>query len=145
MAIPKGHKTPQGIQTAQEFIAAYNTWNIDRILAVRALNCTQDVHPSSLGRPVRNNDQYRDYLKTMQSVISSFHLEPLEILEDIHRGKVVIHAKSSAVTRIGHFENEYVLILTLSEDRAKIVHVKDFLDSAFSKDFMGRLAEYQAR
>jgi hypothetical protein len=64
------------------------------------------------------------------------------MIEADRSNKVVLHAKSSAETSIGPFGNEYMIVLTMSTDQEKIVHIKDFLDSAFNRDFIRRLESH---
>jgi ketosteroid isomerase-like protein len=59
-------------ETAQTFIDAYNAWDMDAIMGYRAPDCQHHVLPSSLGRPSKNNDEYRDYLKTIMPLFSNF-------------------------------------------------------------------------
>jgi len=51
--------------TAQTVIDGYNAWNMDKIMAYRTADCTQQVLPASLGRPVMNNTQYRERFSQM--------------------------------------------------------------------------------
>jgi len=51
--------------TAQAVIDGYNAWNMDKIMAYRTEDCTQQVLPASLGRPVMNNTQYRERFSQM--------------------------------------------------------------------------------
>jgi len=51
--------------TAHTVIDGYNAWNMDKIMAYRTADCTQQVHPASLGRPIMNNTQYRERFSQM--------------------------------------------------------------------------------
>ena len=51
-------------------------------------------------------------------------------------------------TTDAEYRNEYVIILTFDDtesDEPKICYVKEFVDSAFSKDFFPKERERQAR
>lgn len=56
-----------------------------------------------------------------------------------------MHASSKAVTDLGDYANEYMIILYMTEDGSKVERFLEFVDSAYSKDFMGRLREAMAR
>ena len=49
--------------TTQTVLDAYNAWDMEKILAFRAPDCTQQVLPASMGRPSMSNDAYRQRLK----------------------------------------------------------------------------------
>jgi ketosteroid isomerase-like protein len=64
------------------------------------------------------------------------------VLEEIHDADAhisIIHALSTAETRIGPYANEYMLILTFTEDGKKVTKFDEFVDSAYSKDFFAAL------
>lgn len=46
-------------KTTDAFVAAWEAWSIEPILAVRAPECVMVQRPASLGIPVRNNDEFR--------------------------------------------------------------------------------------
>ena len=56
-----------------------------------------------------------------------------------------MHASSKATTDLGDYANEYMIILYMTEDGSKVERFLEFVDSAYSKDFMGRLREAVAR
>jgi hypothetical protein len=58
--------------TAQSVIDAYNSWDIDAIIAFRAPDCQQQVIPASMGRPSMNNDEYRDRFGKMIPCFRNF-------------------------------------------------------------------------
>jgi hypothetical protein len=64
------------------------------------------------------------------------------VLEEIHDADAhtsIIHASSTAETEIGPYANEYVLILTFTEDGKKVTKFDEFVDSAYSKEFFAAL------
>jgi ketosteroid isomerase-like protein len=60
-------------------------------------------------------------------------------VHDAETRKCVIHASSSANTKIGTYGNEYALFLTFTEDGKKITKVEEFADSAYSAKFFANL------
>jgi len=47
----------------------------------------------------------------------------------------MMHARSTADTRKGKYENEYALFLEFTEDGEKVVRFEEFVDSAYSERF----------
>lgn len=135
----------QLLQTALRVIEGYNKWDIDAILAPRAENCTQQVLPYRLGRPVLNNTEYREYFSSIMPSFHNFHLEILDIVEDEKNAKVAINAVSTAETALGSYGNEYVVILHMTPDHKQVEIVKEFVDSGFSDEFFKRLREHNSR
>jgi hypothetical protein len=52
----------------------------------------------------------------------------------------MIYAVSTAKTKVGQYANEYVLILTFTEDGSKVTHFDQLVDSAYTKEFFANLA-----
>ncbi|KAI4633714.1 uncharacterized protein J4E87_000878 [Alternaria ethzedia] len=73
--------------TAKAVIDGYNAWNMDKIMAYRTEDCTQQVLPASLGRPVMNNTQYRE--RFTDSDIGPYANEYALILHFTEDGKQV--------------------------------------------------------
>jgi ketosteroid isomerase-like protein len=64
------------------------------------------------------------------------------VLEEIHDAdahKSIIHASSTAETKIGPYANEYMLILTFTENGKKVTRFDEYVDSANSKEFFAAL------
>jgi hypothetical protein len=49
-------------ETTRAVLDAYNTWDLEKILAFRAPECIQQILPASMGRPSQNNTEYRERL-----------------------------------------------------------------------------------
>ena len=61
--------------TDQTVIDGYNAWNMDKIMAYRTADCTQQVLPASLGRPIQNNTQYRERFSQMLPHFRNFKVK----------------------------------------------------------------------
>lgn len=64
-----------------------------------------------------------------------------EEIHDAAARKCIIHATSRAETKIGPYTNEYALILTFTEDGRKVTKFDEFVDSAYSEQFVSALAK----
>lgn len=133
------------LKTAHSVLAAYDTWDIDAILAPRAPDCTIQVIPTRLGRPVLTNEDYREHFNnSFKDHFKGFHLEVLDTVEDTKAHKVVFHARSTAETAIGSYANEYSLYLQMSDDDTKVVSIKEFVDTGYGAEFFAKLKAHLA-
>ena len=132
------------LSTAQEATQSYNTWTIESILSFRTPTCLHYILPSSLDRPPLTNEQYATYFSTIMPAFERFHLTLHDTIVDEAARKVSMHASSTASTVLGPYNNEYMLILHMTEDGRKVDRVYEFVDSAYSADYMRRLRDNMA-
>jgi ketosteroid isomerase-like protein len=125
--------------TAQTFINAYNAWDIEAIMGYRAPECVQQALPSSMGKPAKNNTEYRKYLEKIIPLFLNFTVTVHEEFHDAEARTSIIHASSRAITRIGSYSNEYALFLSFTGDGKKITKIDEFVDSAYSSQFFAKL------
>jgi ketosteroid isomerase-like protein len=146
-------------QTTQAVLDAYNSWDLEKILAFRAPNCEQQVLPASMGRPSMNNSEYRTRMKELLPLfrkftvtLTSFAHDTYEQLtssqvtvhtavHDADEHKCIMHATSTAETDIGPYGNEYALVLFFTDDGKKVTKFLEYVDSAYAMQFFARLAE----
>ena len=131
-------------QTAMSLISGNNAWDIDAIIYPRAPNCTQQVLPARLGRPLMDNDSYRQFFTAIMPMFEDWTLTAYDVAEDQKANKVVIHAGSTATTPLGEYKNEYMVLVETDDTHDQIVHIKEFVDSGFSEAYFVRLREYMA-
>lgn len=67
-----------------------------------------------------------------------------EEIHDATKHTCIIHARSTAGTPIGPYGNEYALILTFTEDGGKVTKFDEFVDSAYSQQFVAALAKEES-
>ncbi|KAK5659628.1 hypothetical protein OQA88_832 [Cercophora sp. LCS_1] len=128
-------------QTALAVIDAYNAWDIEKIMAVRAPECIHEMQPKTLGIPPMDNTAYEAWQKSIMPAFRNFKVEVLEVIEDKGDNKVAIWAKSSAETPAGPYGNEYMIVMHMNETGDKLVLLREFADSAYSHEFFPRLRE----
>ncbi|KAL8934838.1 MAG: hypothetical protein Q9211_005018 [Gyalolechia sp. 1 TL-2023] len=133
------------LQTVQTVISAYNAWELDAIMDVRAPNCMNYILPTSLGRRPMDNQQYLSFLAATLPAFQGFHLTVHDIVIDQAAHKAVMHLSSTASTPIGEYHNEYMITLHMTEDGCQIDKFEEFVDSKYSADFMPRVREFLAQ
>ncbi|PTB63399.1 hypothetical protein BBK36DRAFT_1143884 [Trichoderma citrinoviride] len=133
----------QLIATANAFVAAYNKWTVPDVLSIRSPTCKHHLLPGTK-LPSRNNQEFAEFLERIIPIIRNFRLHVVDTtppVVDVEARKVMMHLKSSAETDVGPYENEYFFVLTVSEDGEKIDEVVEFLDTAYTAEFMERLSK----
>ncbi|KAK0707842.1 hypothetical protein B0H67DRAFT_647979 [Lasiosphaeris hirsuta] len=132
-------------QTVLNVIDAYNSWDIEKIMAVRAPECIQEMLPNTLGIPAMDNAAYEAWQKnTVLPIFRNLRLEVLDVIEDTENNKVAIWAKSSAESPIGPYANQYMLVLHMTKEGDKLVRLREFADSAYSNEFFPKLRKAMA-
>jgi ketosteroid isomerase-like protein len=129
----------QLLKTAFGLIDAYNSWNMDAIMALRAPNCTQKIYPLRLKRPALNNERYRKYFEPFLSQFENYRINVLDYTEDPNQHKVAFHLTATSKTPVGDYNNEFAVYLKMTDDDRQIVEVKEFVDSGFSVPFFTKL------
>lgn len=138
---PSGDTVPpsQLEATIHRIVDAYNSWDIDAIMAPRAPECIHEILPLSLKQPPLTNEQYRAHFATVIPQFQNFKVDVLDLVVDEKRNKVVAHARSTADTAVGLYQNEYSFFLDLTPDGKQILRMQEFVDSGFYQDFFARL------
>ncbi|KAJ9143301.1 hypothetical protein NKR23_g6559 [Pleurostoma richardsiae] len=128
---------------AASFVAEFNKWTAEGVIAHRSPNCKHTILPASLEFPPRTPAEYQAFLAPVLPVMRNFTLHAKEgcppVIDEVSR-RLVLHLTSTAETDIGDYANEYVWTLKFNEDGTQIVDIIEFADSAYTKDFFSRLA-----
>lgn len=122
-------------------IEGYNTWTPESIMSYRAPNCIHYILPSSLNRPLLDNEKYAAYFVPIMPAFKDFHVTVQDTIVDEAARKVVMRASSTATTTLGPYDNEHTLILHMTKDGRKVEKFYEFVDSAYSADYMRRLRD----
>ena len=134
------------LQTAHSVLKAYDTWDVDEILAFRDTTCSHQILPSSLGIPTMSNTEYAGFLKPMMSVCRNVkvYVRDGTTMVDTETQMVVMQLTSASDTPIGPYRNEYVLTLYMTEDEKPMVRkLQEFVDGTVSVEIMPKLKDWQ--
>ncbi|KAF2228521.1 hypothetical protein EV356DRAFT_498305 [Viridothelium virens] len=133
----------QLITTALSFIAAYNQWTVQAIIAIRSPSCIHYTLPISLQVPPRSNAEYATFMDPMLAVFRGVHFSIIsndDTIVDVEARTVVLHCSNLADTDAGEYTNEYMFSLTMSEDGTKVDKIIEFIDAAYTVEFKRRIA-----
>ncbi len=67
-------------------------------------------------------------------------MDPEPMIDEVNR-KIIMHLKSHSETDVGVYENEYVWIISTSEDGTEIVDVVEFADSQYTTEWGAKLQQ----
>ncbi|KDR75483.1 hypothetical protein GALMADRAFT_247920 [Galerina marginata CBS 339.88] len=135
------------------YIDAFNAWDLDLIVDCFDEALEHRILPQSLGRPVLNKRQYREYLKGVLPLFKKFKVTIHEVIEADE--KMTVHASSVGESASGApYTNEYMIVVHFvpapppagASALPKMRFVKEFVDSASSvKFFTEERAKAKAR
>ncbi|KAI9150789.1 Austinol synthesis protein H [Paramyrothecium foliicola] len=137
----------QLLQTAQNYLAAFNTNTPEGVIAHRSVDCKHRIIPTTAGHPVRSNEEYQAFMAPGLQLMKNFQLkiaEGLEPIVDEEAHKIVLYLTSSAETPIGPYVNEYAFALHTNDAGTEIIEIVEFIDTAVTGDFMKRILEFIA-
>ncbi|KAK4082258.1 uncharacterized protein Triagg1_2070 [Trichoderma aggressivum f. europaeum] len=132
----------QLIDTANAFIAAYNQWTVSGVLSIRSASCTHRVLPGN--QPARTKAEFGEFLERTIPAIRNFRLHAVDTspwIVDVEMRRVTMHLKSTGESDLGAYNNEYIFVITVSEDGEKVDEILEFLDSLYSSEFVSNLAK----
>ncbi|KAF6219620.1 hypothetical protein HO133_004089 [Letharia lupina] len=75
------------------------------------------------------------------SAFRDFDVTVHDTIVDEEARKMVMHASSTGTTALGPYNNDYTLILHMTEDGRKVEKFYEFVDSAYTVDYMPRLQD----
>ena len=120
---------------ADEVCAACETWTLESVMSFRTPDCKNYQRPTSLSRDVLDNDQYRAWAEPAMKMIGQPKINVDHTALDTENNKIIMHATGVHKTEQGNMENEYVVILTTTEDGTKAKEVMEFVDSLRNAPF----------
>ncbi|KAH8646862.1 hypothetical protein BX600DRAFT_443832 [Xylariales sp. PMI_506] len=120
-------------KTATDFIDCCNKFTVEDVLSLRTDTCKHTHLPSSLGIPTYSKAEYGAFYGQyagMMKDCSCGIVDDKQMVVDVETRKVVMHVKVKGSTPLGEYENEYMWILTMTEDGKMIEDIVEFCDSA---------------
>ncbi|KAJ3762443.1 hypothetical protein F5880DRAFT_1505950 [Lentinula raphanica] len=145
--VPPENPSPK-VQTTLAFVEARNVWfsrvasasGVEQMMSLFDDNLEHRILPQSLGRPVLNKNQYREYVQGLLHYIRDYKLSIHEVIES-NDDSITMHASSAGMSVSGaRFTDEYIFILHFTssdttEELPKITSVKEFVDSKVTAEF----------
>lgn len=74
------------IATTKDLFQGYNEYNADAVLRSRADNCIHVILPTTLNRPSKNNEEYREFFGPLQKIMHKFQVRSVIltwVLDDV--------------------------------------------------------------
>ena len=130
------------LRTAAAFVESYNVWTMSAIMAIRSPSCVHRILPEAYGIAPLPNAAYEAFLGPFIALFKNVEVvivDEKETMVDVDARKVSIRMKGCSNTIAGEYRNEYIFILTMSEDGDLVDEVVEFLDSRSSNDFNQRM------
>lgn len=69
------------IRTAKALFEGYNEYTADAVLRVRADECIHVILPTTLNRPSKNNEEYREFFGPLQKIMHRFEVRLVSLLD----------------------------------------------------------------
>ncbi|PSR79371.1 hypothetical protein BD289DRAFT_485587 [Coniella lustricola] len=127
---------------ATEMIGAYRSWDLDKIISLRADDCITTILPKSLEVPPMKNDEYKKFFSFSMPLFKNFNPKIIDIVDDEKANKVAVWCESTADSVVGPYTNEYVITMHFNETCDKVVRFYEFVDSHRAKTHFAQLREW---
>jgi len=86
-----------------------------------------------------DNAAYEGFQRKIKPSFHGLKVEILEMIEDPENRKMAFWAKAKGETVVGEYSNEYMFVFHLNEAGDKVTLLREFVDSAFMKEFAPKL------
>ena len=140
------------IATAKAYIDGFNMATPDGVVAGRTPDCKQVIRPGSLPGPMKDtpftNKQYQGFILPGFHFIRNIQLTLATdqgILVDETMRTAILHLESTGETDFGPYNNEYIIMLSMTENGKAIRKVFEFTDSAYILSVNAKIAEKVAQ
>ncbi|KAI1376829.1 hypothetical protein F4677DRAFT_418151 [Hypoxylon crocopeplum] len=132
----------QLLQTAKSFLESFNDFTPESVVRYSSPTCTYRILPAILKSPPQTNAELVCFIKELKAIAPAFELRLIDgevPVIDVVTRKVVMHLKSRSETTVGLYENEYIWVLTLSEDGKSVDDLLEFVDSLYTQEWLPKL------
>ncbi|KAK5996388.1 Monooxygenase AgnL5-like protein [Cladobotryum mycophilum] len=133
------------LATAKALFDGYNEYTADAVLRVRAPECVHAIWPTSLNRPSKTNDEYREFFGPLQKLMKNYEVKIHKIINDAENHMLALYATGRGESAAAPYQGEYVFFLTFTEDGEKITLIEQFVDSAFAQSYLVKVREYNEK
>ncbi|KAI1382481.1 hypothetical protein F4677DRAFT_401998 [Hypoxylon crocopeplum] len=129
-------------QTSKLFLEAFNEFTPESVVRYRSPSCMHHLLPATMKTPPQTNADYANFVAVLQPIMPGFRLRLADgqepVIDEVTR-KVVLYLKSHSDTTVGLYENEYVWVLTMSQDGKNIDDVMEFADSLYTTEWLPKI------
>ena len=126
-------------KTAEAVVAAFNSMDVDSIIAHRSPDCLRHFIPKSMGFPPQNNTTYGRSLHQLSGIFHNFSCIIDDLVEDRQTKRICLHLSARGDTMAGEYVNEYMWLLDFDESGEKITCSKEYSDTILARDFFPKL------
>jgi len=132
----------QLLQTAHAYLDAHNEQDLEKIQALCAPTCVHRAGPPTVKSPDRNNEEYNAFNIEVFKILHTYLATITDAVVDDVGKKVALSVEAKATADAGEYENEYVILLKMTEDGKQVVDQYDFVDSQRMIEWMGKLGDW---
>lgn len=133
----------QLIATAMKFLEVQSDWEYDQIMTVRTPTCTGTIMSPSR-RTFRPSDKLEWAVKVHKEIFKTLKFRLIEendmVIDEAAR-KVMMRVRGEAETCVGPYANEWIFILTMTDDGKLVTDVKNMLDTVILAELESRLKQ----
>ncbi|EXJ89632.1 hypothetical protein A1O3_02699 [Capronia epimyces CBS 606.96] len=135
---------PAAVQrlTLTNFIAAWETWSAEDMIACFSPDIQQRSMPLALGIPGRSRKEIEYTLPKLVQAVRNYSLKVSNVIHDTARNKAAIYAEAQGDTPFGDFQNEYACFVEFDDKGEKIKQLDEFMDSVFLMRFFPGFKRY---
>ncbi|KAJ3496566.1 hypothetical protein NLG97_g2574 [Lecanicillium saksenae] len=131
--------------TARALFDGYNQYEAEAVLAPRAPECIHSWWPTSMKRPSKTNDEFRQFFKPMEKTMKNYRCKIHKIINDPETHTLALYATGTGESAAAPYQGEYCFFLTFTEDGEKITRIEQFVDSAFAYNYLAKVKEYNEK
>jgi hypothetical protein len=116
--------------TARAWYTAYNTGDLDAITILSTTDCIFRGGPSSVAPPIRNLDEYIIHVHgVIDSLSEPWQTGLIDLIVDERERKAVMFGWTKATAEAGKYENEWVILIRMTEDGRRVREQFEFIGS----------------
>lgn len=126
-------------KTAESLVAAFNSMDVDSIIAHRSPDCLRHMIPASMGFSPQDNATYGELLHQLTTIFRNYSCTINDLIEDKQANRICLYLTARGDTLVGEYVNDYMWLLDFDESGEKITCSKEYSDTAMARDFFPKL------